>query len=201
MKYFVSYILHALVQYFFLYRYLECKRVPCSNYPNTRNAVSKFLTTRTKMSSNRDKSDSEGSPEPDDDGGNAFANDGSFLEMFKRRMEEQKRQEKTKNEQGAGSATTGKIETTKTSTSTTKPALSSAADVPKASVNKPYQVVQHSSIITHSFLVYYCDTLFVFVNHVDCVCDVSKLPLLPPSHARPPSLILIVLYFRYHLGY
>jgi hypothetical protein len=65
--------------------------------------------------------------------------------MFKRRMEEQKRQEKAKSELGAaGPASTGKSLTTiKTSTSTTKPAPASATDVPKASVNKPYQVVQN----------------------------------------------------------
>ena len=99
-----------------------------------------------RMSSKRGKSESESSPEPDGEGGNTFANDGSFLEMFKRRMEEQKRQEKAKSELGAGPATTGKTVTTKTSTSAIKPALSSAADVPKASVNKPYQVVQNISM-------------------------------------------------------
>lgn len=100
------------------------------------------------MSSRRDKSDSESSPEPESEGGNTFVNDGSFLEMFKRRMEEQKRQEKAKSELGAGTASTGKSLTAKTSTSATKPALSSATDVPdvpKASVNKPYQVVQNFS--------------------------------------------------------
>ena len=97
------------------------------------------------MSSRREKSDSESSPESEDEGGNTFANDGSFLEMFKRRMEEQKRQEKAKSELGAGPAATGKSLTAKTSTSATKPVLASGADVQKASVNKPYQVVQNVS--------------------------------------------------------
>lgn len=98
------------------------------------------------MSSRREKSDSESSPEPDDEGGNTFANDGSFLEMFKRRMEEQKRQEKAKSEVGARPPIKGNAVTTKTTTSATKPALSSATDVPKAAVNKPYQVVLCFSI-------------------------------------------------------
>ena len=99
------------------------------------------------MSSRKEKSDRESSPESDDEGGNTFANDGSFLEMFKRRMEEQKRQEKAKSELGgAGHASTGKSSTAKTITSATKPSLSSATEVPKASVNKPYQVVQNFSM-------------------------------------------------------
>ena len=127
-----------------------------SNYSNEGgSALSKFLTTNTytkpnshqKMSSRKEKSDRESSPESDDEGGNTFANDGSFLEMFKRRMEEQKRQEKTKSELGgAGHASTGKSSTAKTITSATKPSLSSSTEVPKASVNKPYQVVQNFSM-------------------------------------------------------
>lgn len=114
------------------------------------------------MSSRREKSDSESSPESDGEGGNTFANDGSFLEMFKRRMEEQKRQEKDKSKLGAGPATTGKTITTKTSTSATKPALSGAADVPKASVNKPYQVVQNFSM-NHMNLLFNNVTVFLHV--------------------------------------
>ena len=131
------------------------------------------------MSSRKEKSDRESSPESDDEGGNTFANDGSFLEMFKRRMEEQKRQEKAKSELGgAGHASTGKSSTAKTITSATKPSLSSSTEVPKASVNKPYQVVQNFTMnhIKLSFRFKLCDT---FVR--TCVnCDMT--PAVSPTH-------------------
>ena len=93
------------------------------------------------MSAKREDSDNENSPEPEGDVSNAFANDGSFLEMFKKRMEEQKRKEIGGVSQDRREPTKATSETTKPTVSTTKPALSSATGVQKVSVNKPYQVV------------------------------------------------------------
>ena len=137
------------------------------------------------MSSRREKSDSESSPESDGEGGNAFANDGSFLEMFKRRMEEQKCQEKAKSEAGAGPVITGKIVTTKTTTSTAKPALSSATDVPKAAVNKPYQVVQYFTMFTQTADTFVCSyatecpssLLHITPFFLSLITLLSKVPL------------------------
>ena len=108
-----------------------------------------------RMSSRREDSDSEGSPEPETDVSNAFANDGSFLEMFKKRMEEQKRQEEKSEGVKAKttSSTTGGVTKTSSSSSATKTAssaLSGASGVQKASVNKPYQVVHSFHHIPHT---------------------------------------------------
>ena len=97
------------------------------------------------MSSDREDNDKDSSPEPEGEASNAFANDGSFLEMFKKRMEEQKRKEIGGANRVKREPTTATTETTKSTVSTTKPTLSSATGVQKVSVNKPYQVV-------HSFI-------------------------------------------------
>ena len=145
------------------------------------------------MSSRREKSDSESSPESEDEGGNTFANDGSFLEMFKRRMEEQKRQEKAKSELGAaGHASTGMSSTAKMSTSATKPALSSATEVPKASVNKPYQVVQYFSM-NHIKLSLRFNVTLLYVRelrHDTCQCPLSLLHTMPSFDLNLPFCLI-----------
>lgn len=123
------------------------------------------------MSARKEDSDNEST---EGEVSNAFANDGSFLEMFKRRMEEQKRKEKEKESKPRRSEqqkSPTDSATAKTTTITTKPvssALSTASGAQKTSVNKPYQVVC-SSITFHTCFVltlkFVCDGRNIIEAH------------------------------------
>ena len=80
-------------------------------------------------------------------GSNTFANDGSFLEMFKKRMEQQKDKEKSKDvdEPAASVESTRVIECTQTEDDSTvtdsHDGSSASAEPDEKPVHKPYQVV------------------------------------------------------------
>ncbi len=73
-------------------------------------------------------------------GSNTFANDGSFLEMFKKRMEQEKSEKKSKDVENPVSESTRIIECVQSDadSSVTDSHEASNAEQP---VHKPYQVV------------------------------------------------------------
>lgn len=144
------------------------------------------------MSSERESRDSESSPDPDDEVTNTFANDGSFLEMFKKRMEEQKRLETTRETkpliktEPVKSTITTTTASSSTPTSTTSTS-SSVTDVQKASVNKPYQVVQVSALFfsTHTNKNY--TYMYMDLAHFDVL--LTLLPLSPTCSLSFPQTL------------